>query len=417
MRRTLMAAAVGGVLVGLAGNAVAQSKSAKTAQVVKPPVAQAWIDVATFSGMMGGMPGGDVMGGLSSLFGGKKDGGNRFGMTQAGSSGRWLDVTLATRRNPSLTEGTQTVPAGSKLAPSLALLATPPEKPRPVPETDDEVSEPEPMERPKGKIYFYWGCSETVRNGQPKVLDMATASPNDFAKFFQARRATQRGAHQAPGRPVWPNTRDTRKVPEGASLVGEHSFSGEGVPEGFRIAIAAQQDFMPQIDLRQHDAGTATQLEWAVLPTARAYFLSAMGARGEQEIVFWSSSEVPETGFGLLDYQTNPAVDKWLTEKVLLAPSTQKCAIPKEVFGDKGAMLRMIAYGSEASFAYPPRPSDPKIAWEPDWSARIRVKSVANTMLGMPGMGNAMRGEDPAQKQPKQEAPGALDLLKGILGR
>ncbi|WP_374604242.1 hypothetical protein [Niveibacterium sp.] len=416
MRRSLIAVAVGSALLALAGNAGAQGKASKTTQVVKPPVAQAWIDVATFSGMMGGMPGAGVMEGLSGLFGGKKDGGNRFGMTQAGSSGRWLDVTLSTRKNPSLTEGLQSVPTGSKLAPTLALVATPPDKPKAVPESDDEVSEPEPMERPKGKIYFYWGCGETVRSGQPKVLDMSKASPTDFAKFFQARRATQRGAHQGAGKPVWPNARDTRKVPEGASLVGEHAFSGDGVPESFRFPIGAQQDFMPAIDLKQRDSGNATQLEWAALPTARAYFLSAMGARGEQEMVFWSSSEVPETGFGLMDYQTNPAVDRWLGEKVLLPPSTQKCAIPKEVFGDKGAMLRMIAYGNEASVAYPPRPSDPKIAWEPEWSARIRVKSVANTMLGMPGMGDAMRGEESGQK-PQQQSPGALDLLKGILGR
>ncbi len=416
MRRSLVAVAVGSALLALAGNAGAQGKASKTTQVVKPPIAQAWIDVATFSGMMGGIPGAGVMEGLSGLFGGKKDGGNRFGMTQAGSSGRWLDVTLATRRNPSLTEGQQSVPTGSKLAPALALVATPPDKPKAVPESDDEVSEPEPMERPKGKIYFYWGCGETVRSGQPKVLDMSKASPTDFAKFFQARRATQRGAHQGAGKPVWPNARDTRKVPEGASLVGEHAFSGDGVPESFRFPIGAQQDFMPAIDLKQRDSGNATQLEWAALPTARAYFLSAMGARGEQEMVFWSSSEVPETGFGLMDYQTNPAVDRWLGEKVLLPPSTQKCAIPKEVFGDKGAMLRMIAYGNEASVAYPPRPSDPKIAWEPEWSVRIRVKSVANTMLGMPGVADAMRAEESGQK-PQQQSPGALDLLKGILGR
>lgn len=413
MRRTVIAAAIGSIVMGMSGTAAAQSKPAKSAQVVKPPVAQAWIDVATFSGMMGGMPGAGVMEGLSGLFGGKKDAGNRFGMTQAGSTGRWLDVTLYTRNNPSLAEGTQAVPAGSLLAPSLTLIATPPEKPRPVPETDDEVSEPEPMERPKGKILFFWGCGDTVRSGQPKVLDMAQASPDAFAKFFQSRRATQRGAHQAPGRPVWPNPKDARKVPDGSSLVGEHAFAGEGVPASFKLQIASQQDFMPQIKLNQRDAGTSTQLEWAALPTARAYFLAAMGARGENEMVIWSSSEVPETGFGLMDYQTNPAVDRWLGEKVLLPPATLKCAIPKEVFGQGGAMLRMIAYGSEASMAYPPRPSNPKVAWEPEWSARVRVKSVANTMLGMPGMGD-MGGE---AKQKPAEEPKPLDLLKGLFGK
>ena len=83
----------------------------------RPPQAQAWIDVATYSGMgmpMGGMAG-NPMAALGSLFGG---GGakNNFGNTQTGSAGRWVDVTLSTRANPSL---------GSLAATTLACRATP----------------------------------------------------------------------------------------------------------------------------------------------------------------------------------------------------------------------------------------------------------------------------------------------------
>ena len=46
-------------------------------------------------------------------------------------------------------------------------------------------------------------------------------------------------------------------------------------------------------------------------------------------------------------------------------------------------MLRMIAYGSELNLAYPPRPDDALVAWEPEWAAKIRVKSVLSAMLGM----------------------------------
>ena len=28
-------------------------------------------------------------------------------------------------------------------------------------------------QQPKGRILFYWGCSETVRPGQPRVLDLS----------------------------------------------------------------------------------------------------------------------------------------------------------------------------------------------------------------------------------------------------
>ena len=293
-------AALAALAVVVGAPAIAQTKA--PAQVVKAPVSQAWIDVATFAGF--GMPmgggGGSPMSMMGGMFGGGQGGKNTFGMTQTGSAGRWVDVTLYTSRNPSLPEATQAVPAGTQLAPTLKLVAPKVEKGTPPPPGDDTVVEHE-YERPKGKMYLYWGCGDTVRAGQPRVLDMATARPEEYGKFFTSRRATQRGAHSAPGRPLWPNEVDSRMVPANASLVGEHAFTGQGVPEGFKFAIGAQQDLMPAIDLKQSDAGGATQLEWAALPTARAYFIAAMGAKGgsEMEMVFWTSSEVPEVGMGL----------------------------------------------------------------------------------------------------------------------
>lgn len=396
--------------------AFAQAKAPQ--QTIKPPVSQAWIDIATYAGMAGMGAGANPVAGIGGLFGGSRSEANRFGNTQTGTAGRWLDVTLRTSRNPNLSEASQTVPAGSKLAPVLKLASPQEQK---APPGDDGVTEPESFERPKGKIYLYWGCGEAVRPGQPRVLDMATASAADYGKFFQSRRATQRGAHQARGRPVWPNPTDARTVPEGASLVGEHAFSGQGVPEGFNFPIPAAQDIMPPLDLAQRDASGATIVEWPALPTARAYFLAAMGSRGENELVIWSSSEVPETGTGLIDYQTNAAVDRWLNEKVLLAPSVTRCAVPKGVFGE-GAMLRGIAYGSELNVAHPPRPANPKQPWEPEWAAKLRVKSVAMTMLGMDMGGAAGREsareakpEAAAQEEAKKITP--VDVIRGIFGR
>lgn len=413
--------------VALASAATAQTAKAP-AQVVKPPQAQAWMDVATFTGM--GIPG---MGGASaspmamigSLFGGGQSGKNSFSMTQTGSAGRWVDVTLSTSRNPALSEALQSVPAGTSLAPTLKLAVPKAAKGTPPTPGDDSVIEPE-FERPKGKMFLYWGCGDTVRAGQPRVLDMASAKPDDFQKFFVSRRATQRGAHSAVGRPVWPNETDARMVPGNASLAGEHGFTGQGVPEGFKFAIPPAQDLMPAIQLKQTDTGGATVLEWAALPTARAYFIGAMGAKegAEAEMVFWTSSELPEVGMGLVEYQTNAAVDRWLKERVLLEPSVTRCTVPKGVFaGEGGAMLRMIAYGSELNLAYPPRPTDPKVAWEPEWAVKLRVKSVASAMLGM-DMGSLQRGATtndpaaaPADKKDEMKKVDPINILRGILGR
>lgn len=417
------------VLATMMAGCLTQAQAAKDKQPAdKPPVAQAWIDVATFSGM--GMPGmgGNMnpMAAMGSMFGGSS-GKNAFGNTISGGAGSWLDVTLYTRNNPKLEEAIQNVPSGSKLAPELKLVSPLKQK---TPPSDDEPIVNDDFEPPKGKIYLYWGCGDAIRSGQPRVLDMSRASIEDYKKFFVSRRATQRGAHLALGRPVWPNDQDSRPVPTGASLVGEHAFKGQGVPASFKFTLPTLQDIMPAIELSQRNDGGVYRLEWKNIPTARAYFLAAMGSQGhgDNEMVFWTSSDVPEIGTGLLDYQTNPAVDRWLKEKVLLSTDTRKCAVPKGIFGE-GAMLRMIAYGSELNLAHPPRPTDPAASWEPEWAAKIRVKSVLNAMLGMEqAMGTAPserdNGSQPSRenedKSGSEGAPDGIDQginkLKGIFG-
>lgn len=402
-------------LVLLAGGGLAYAQAGKS----KPPVSQAWLDVATYSGMgMMGMGGGmNPMSMLGGAFGG--GGRNNFGNTMTGKTGSWLDVTLFTRNNPNLAEATQSVPVGSKLAPELKLVS--PKTQKAPPTSDDEVVREE-FEPPKGKIYLYWGCGDSVRPGQPQVLDMSKASPADYQKFFVGRRATQRGAHLADGRPAWPNEQDARLVPEGASLIGEHVFKGQGVPEGFKFALSQAQDIMPPLELNQRNKDGATQLEWKGIPTARAYFISAMGARGNNEMVFWSSSEVVENGTGLVDYQTNAAVDRWLKEKALLSPDARNCTVPKGIFGD-GAMLRMIAYGTELNLAHPPKPANPNLVWEPQWAVKVRLKSVANAMLGMGSMGEGASGQPRQGNTDQPQGNGALDgvgqgldKLKGVFG-
>lgn len=419
-------------LIPLAFVCLATAAAGQTVrQEVKPPQAQAWIDVATFSGM--GMPsmmggpggaGGGIGGALGSLFGGGGAGAKvNFLMTQAGGAGRFVDVTVSTRQNPQLAEATQDVPP-AMLSPALKLVA-PREAPpaAPVEREDEVVHEPQ---RPQGKLILYWGCGDAVRAGQPRVVDFATASPADLAQVFQARRATQRGAHAAAGRPHWPNPTDGRALGDAASLAGTHQITGSGLPEGFRFNIPAAQDLMPPLQLQQADRGGAVALSWNAQPNARAYFVMGIGAKSENEMVVWTSSELPDFGTGLIDYQTNAAVDRWLKDKVLLAPATTNCSIPKGVFSGEGAMLRAIAYGHELNLAHPPRPTDPKVAWEPQWAVKVRVKAVANSMVGMPSMDDTQRGardqpsrgpeSDSAEKKDTKK-PSPLDLLRGVIGR
>ncbi|MBA3059268.1 MAG: hypothetical protein KJ614_08340 [Gammaproteobacteria bacterium] len=410
------------------GNAGAQT------QVLKPPLAQYWMDVATMSmagmdempdmpdmsalgGMMGGMTGMPGMGGVS------------FGATHGMMPGRWLDLAVVTQRKPAGTEATQTIPSGQNMGKSLTLLPVQaqPDAHQPGREGLDDMPE-----RPKGRILFYWGCSERVRPGQPRMLDFSKASAQDYGKFMMGRAARDSGAKATPGHAVWPNEKQRQKVPTNASLTGEHALSGDGLPASFKFALGQAQDFMPKLALSTQGSGaSATQVSWLGLPTARAYFLNAMSGSddaGEAEIVIWSSAELPEPGWGLMDYASNAHVDQWLKEKVLLPASQTRCAIPAGIFAKaQGTMLRGIAYGQELNLAYPPRPTDKRIAWEPEWAAKVRVKSVAMAMFGDDGATGWTQGNPdapPPDADPENSRapaipgiPGMGRALKGLFGR
>ena len=390
---------------------------AAQAQNVKPPKAQLWMDVST--GGMAGMP--DMDSGVGAMLGGMMGGGNNttYGMARGMSfmPPRVLDIALYNRLKPGV-EAAQLIPPGARMGDKLPLLPPPPAQP--VKETEpSEVPEEYKRETPKGRILIYWGCGAEVRPGQPRIIDLARANPADFGTAFAGRFAPDRGARVGPGFVLFPNERNRVSLSRESSLVGDHQIQGDGVPPSFKFTLGAAQDVMPAIELQS--SGTpkdSIALNWRSVNQARAYFLHAMGTVGENDMVMWSSSDTPDSGMGLFDYLPNATIDRWIKDKVLLTPETTQCAIPRGIFaakdagagrrGDSGGMLRMIAYGSESNFAYPPRPADPKAVWEPDWAVRVRVKSSTMAMLGEePSGGRAARsrrGSDPSGNAPPPAA-------------
>jgi hypothetical protein len=361
------------------------------------------MDVATSSMSIPGMD--DMESGaggmLGGFFGGTKMGG--------GSPGQWLDTALYTRQKPSGTEGSHAIPPGMSMGSMLPLI--------PVVATGKSGEAREGgAEKPKGKLVFYWGCGDKVRPGQPKVVDFSKSAPEEWVRFMTGRFAPDRGAKAVPGRSVWPNERDRQRVPNGASLEGDHAVSGEGVPAGLRFSVREAYDFMPKIKMSTAgDAKASVNVSWQSINVAQGYFLSAMGGRGDEEMIIWSSSEQPDPGWGLMDYLAPAQVKNLIGEKVVLAPNVQNCAIPAGIFGGvEGAMVRMIAYGPELNLGHPPRPANPKAAWDPEWAVRVRVKSTGMTVLGMDEQGGGRSGRGQSQQQ---ESPGLGGALRGLFGR
>jgi len=406
-----------GLAACIAAPALAQQK-------VHPPIARFWMDAATHNMSIAGMEemeDNPMLGGML---------GSTFGMARHGAAlpGKWLDAALHTQRKPAGTEGAHAIPAAMNMRSPLPLLPVVTES-RPGQDGDSEY------EKPQGRLIFYWGCGNTVRAGQPRILDFSKAKPEEFGKFMAGRFAPDRGAKAVPGRAIWPNKTSSLRVPKDASLSGEHAVSGEGVPADWRFTVPAGLDFMDR--LRLNAAGKPQEsvlARWNAVATATGYFLTAMASRqgtdGVSEMIIWSSSDSPDPGWGLMDYLAPARVDTLVKEKVVLSRQTTQCALPQGIFArTEGAMLRAIAYGPELKLAHPPRPTDPKVEWKPDWSVLLRLKSTGMAMIGeevaeaparpatAPSQGAPAEGGMPRPTDVIKEIGDPVNILKGIFGR
>ena len=378
------------------------------------PVAptQVFIDVDTHR--MAGMPDMGALGRFAGMLGGKQD----LGYPDArsgGASGLYFDIALHNTLAPGL-PAQQAIPAGLGLGDALPLL--PPTRAT-IPDAQGDGPQ---MDATEARMLVYWGCGASIGPGQPRVIQvrMRNGVP-EASGSVESRRAPDRDVRPDPSYALWPNQKARRRAERGASLQGEHRITGQGVPDSLKFTLGAQADFMPDIALQQQGApADGIVLSWQPVARAGAYFISVMAKQG-QDMVLWSSAEVPDMGGGLIDFLPAATMERWVKDKVLLGPDTTRCQIPKGILKDGGeagaGMLSMIAYGPETNLAWPPRPADPKQPWTPEWNVRVRTKSTASAVLGMDLGGMGQDQETPAgdASQPAEKESTGKKLLRGLL--
>ena len=377
---------------------------------------QYWVDIHTSNMSMPGMD--DSMAGLMGSMMGGAGSDNTFGNAtndgvSAGGTGKWMDNALRVSKVPAGTKGTHALPPGMSMGASIPLIPVESGKAE---SGNREYTDPKMQET--GKIYFYWGCGDKVRSGQPKVIDFSSKS--SFGKFLAGNYTADRGARAIVGNSIWPNIQDKKHVPDNASLMGEHVISGDGVPEGMKFSVDSGYDFMPKIEAKATgETSGSVNVAWNNVNNAKAYFLNAMGSKGKGDMIIWSASEKPEPGWGLMNYLTPKMIEKLLKEKLILPNSQQSCAIPEGIFKEtQGVMAQMIAYGPELNVVYPV--PDPKKKIKPEWASRLRVKSTTMVMLGGMGGGNS-RGnqgqEDSGNMSDSTSKPGSSDTGGSVLDK
>ena len=383
-------------------------------QKVNPPIALYWMSIDTTSGLPmgggGGMSGMDI-GRMMMGGGGMEGGANRTMLLELGSQRSASGTPVAAHE----------IPSGLKMGASLP-LETPQQARRPEPREDGM---PDNFEKPRGRMLIYWGCGEQAGAGQPYVVDFARMAQGEMPQGLMSRRVNvQRGPSVTRSRTYgdWPNQRDSQRVPGDASLRGDHQVKGNYSPD-IKFALTDKYEFMEPVNLSQAKSGGGIKLSWNSVANAHGYFASAMGGKeGTEDIVFWSSSNSREFGDQLLTWLPPREVARLIKERVVLPSSSTECVVPAQfVAAAPSAFLRFIAYGEEANFVHPPRPQDPKVVWNQEWAAKVRLKSTTSAMLGEEGMGGGAPAEGGTQQggsapavDPVQEG---IKALKGLFGR
>ncbi len=368
------------------------------------PVARYDMRAGPLSGMgaLGGLGGGGMGGGMAMMFGGGR--GNQVQHE--------LHLRLGSSRAPDRgnAKADHFMPPGAKLGKSVARVA-----PR------EERMTDELPQRPQGRILVYWGCGERAARGQPVVIDLARiAAGQPPPGLWTSTIVRDWGPNAQNSRTFarWP-AEDNKYAKPDSALPGAHRVAGNYAPE---MAFTLSKDFMAPLSARATaNASGSTLVSWGGIADATGYLVTLFGGKqgpGGQmgDMVMWSSSAARQFGGGLADWLTPGQVAALVRDRTLLAPATTTCTIPLEVRRDAPdfRMGMLTAFGPMEEFAHPPRPADPRAAWNLEWTARIRHKSSTSWMEAQ-GMMMGGQGAQPGQ-QPGQPECRPRRGLGGILG-
>lgn len=279
-----------------------------------------------------------------------------------------------------------TPPAGLKQGNKLVLDLY---RPKPG-QTSSEVNvggeefDPEKIE--EFTIKVYWGSSETVKPGQPKIIkwgDMTAAQKGNM-KEQAAKAAASGGYFYKPNWTTgyWPTKKQPGKVGKDASLVGKYALE-TNYTGSCELEAPKNVDFLAPFDLtspnleKQIALEKAIALKWKPILNALGLHAMAFGMEGRNTLIIWSSAEnftdaMMATDFGYLQMAE---VKQFVSSKVMMPGDTTAVTIPSGIFKKCDmSMLNMVGYGPGAALA------------EGQPLPRIQTKTTLGMMLGGSGM-------------------------------
>ncbi len=301
-------------------------------------------------------------------------------MMYSGSPARTLNVRLW---SPTLAPANATAsiapPAGLKQGAKLDL-----ELYRPEPGatgSTDKVKDFDPDSNPDFTLKIYWGSSETVREGQPKVIKWSDIAPEYKEGMKNRARETSRGnsyfykPNWTTG--YWPTEKQPGQIDPTASLVGNYALT-TNYTGNVEIEAPSHVDFLAPLQItspnleKNVDLKKAITLNWNEIPHALGLYGWAMGMEGKNTLVLWSSSEVyVDSMMGDMGFLQMAEVRENVQKTIFMPGNTAKVSIPAGIFQNADmAMLNMAGFGPGTALdKAQPLP-------------RIQTKTTLSLMLG-----------------------------------
>lgn len=243
----------------------------------------------------------------------------------------------------------------------------------------------DPDSNPNFTIKIYWGSSQTVKEGQPKVITWSTLSPEYKAAMKnQARAANAAGSYfykEGWTTGYWPTKKQPGSIDLAASLVGKYSLTTT-YTGNVDIEAPSNVNFLdayalssPNLD-KEVDLSKFIPLKWAAIPNVLGQNATIFGMEGKNTMIIWSSSETyTEALMGDTGFMQMADVRENVTKNIFMAPDRTSADVPVGIFKNADmAFLNLTGYGPGSALEKAqPLP-------------RIQTKTNLMVMLGGKGM-------------------------------
>ncbi len=312
------------------------------------------------------------------------------GMDKFNAPTRTLTMELTSPKKADKTSKAQcAIPEGLKLGPKVDLVIDLPE-----PAREGKPEKPEKLEQSQKdfKLKTYWGCSETVPAGQPKVIsskEMNAAVQESMAKNKNYQAAWKHALDTADGSRAHYPGNNAKDIAKESAAPGDYQLT-TNYAGGTSITFGEPQNFLAPFEIisptKKVDWEKGIRVEWKAVPHALAYYITAFSGN-ENEMITWTSSLDPNTGVDVSSRALPRAtVDAYVKNGILIPAEKTFCYIPQGIFKDsKNATLMLVAVGAD------------KTQEKDGIKTEVVVRSNATTMLGTMG-GPGMEDDEQTDK-------------------